>query len=230
MQLNKLTVAMPDDPIHALFLSELLSAKLCHDLAGPIGALNNGVEFLKEGADDGVGLAAEATDLLAMSALEARAKLQIFRQAYGVINEPGQVPLEELKQLLNDFFTYSKTSVEWNGDATEIPSPTRRLLLNIILLANTTLPLGGTITVYVDAEKRRTFCKIRAAGDKIRFAPEVDDILKGKSDRSAITTHTAQPYLLHLLALAGNTVLKHREEENSIAFEADIPNPKLSSE
>lgn len=31
-----------------LRLAELLTTRLCHDLSGPIGAVNNGAEFLGE--------------------------------------------------------------------------------------------------------------------------------------------------------------------------------------
>ena len=32
-----------------LDLAALVSARLCHDLAGPVGAVNNGAELLAEG-------------------------------------------------------------------------------------------------------------------------------------------------------------------------------------
>ena len=37
---------------------ELLASRLCHDLVGPVGAVNNGLELLVE--DDEMGLADEA--------------------------------------------------------------------------------------------------------------------------------------------------------------------------
>ena len=35
-----------------LDLAALLSARLCHDLAGPVGAVNNGAELLAEGGSE----------------------------------------------------------------------------------------------------------------------------------------------------------------------------------
>ena len=67
---------------------ELLSARLCHELSGPIAAINNGVELL---ADEDSGLASpsspaflhDAAALVSDSARRARSRLQFYRFAYG---------------------------------------------------------------------------------------------------------------------------------------------------
>ena len=67
---------------------EILASKICHDLISPIGAVNNGVELMEEmGPDAGP----EATGLIAYSAHQASAKLQVFRVAYGVGGAACQV-------------------------------------------------------------------------------------------------------------------------------------------
>jgi histidine phosphotransferase ChpT len=33
-------------------LLELLSSRICHDLVSPVGAINNGIEFMEDSADD----------------------------------------------------------------------------------------------------------------------------------------------------------------------------------
>ena len=40
-----------------LQLAPLLCARLCHDLAGPFGAVNNGAELLKDDGEDSVDMA-----------------------------------------------------------------------------------------------------------------------------------------------------------------------------
>jgi len=46
-------------------LAEMLCTRLCHDLTGPIGAVNNGAEFLSE---DGFDMQHEAMQLIFTSA------------------------------------------------------------------------------------------------------------------------------------------------------------------
>ncbi len=59
---------------------ELLMARLCHDLAGPIAAVGHGAEAL---ADDDQNLAGEALRLVAEGAIRAASRLQFYRFAYG---------------------------------------------------------------------------------------------------------------------------------------------------
>ena len=49
-------------------LAEMLCTRLCHDLTGPIGAVNNGAEFL---GDEGFDMQNEAVQLILSSAHEA---------------------------------------------------------------------------------------------------------------------------------------------------------------
>ena len=62
-------------------LAEMLCSKLCHDLISPIGAINNGLEFLQD-ADSG--MADDAAILIGGSAKRAAQKLDYFRLAFGV--------------------------------------------------------------------------------------------------------------------------------------------------
>src|SRR5712691_824923 len=59
---------------------ELLAARLCHDLIGPISAISNGVELL---ADEEPEFARDAVALVGDSARKASGRLQFYRFAYG---------------------------------------------------------------------------------------------------------------------------------------------------
>ena len=61
---------------------ELLASRICHDLVSPVGAINNGVEFMEEMGDDAE-QRKEALGLISHSASQASAKLMAFRIAYG---------------------------------------------------------------------------------------------------------------------------------------------------
>src|SRR3954470_6811530 len=74
---------------------ELLASRVCHDLISPVGAVHNGVEFLQE---TGVEAGAEAVALIAHSAQQASAKLQIFRLAYGAGGRDPNIKPEDVKK------------------------------------------------------------------------------------------------------------------------------------
>ncbi len=64
-----------------LRVAELLASRLCHDLVGPIGAVNNGMELLE---DSDLDMAQDAVRLAGNSAEHASTLLQFFRLAYGM--------------------------------------------------------------------------------------------------------------------------------------------------
>ncbi len=62
-------------------LSEAITARLCHDLIGPMGAVHNSVELVEESET-----AAESEDIMSMvkdSAKQAEGRLAFFRAAFG---------------------------------------------------------------------------------------------------------------------------------------------------
>ena len=69
---------MVEDATLELTLIELISSRICHDLVGPVGAVNAGAELMGE---DGVG-DDEALALMRKSGLEAARRLQLFRLAF----------------------------------------------------------------------------------------------------------------------------------------------------
>ena len=71
---------MADSSNWEIELAALLSARLCHDLAGPVGAVNNGAELLSDGDADGM---EDARDLISSCAGQAVRRLRFFRLAYG---------------------------------------------------------------------------------------------------------------------------------------------------
>ena len=91
---------------------ELLASKVCHDLISPIGAVNNGIEFLTEmGPDAGE----EVTDLIAFSAGQASAKLKAYRMAYGAGGADDSIKPEEVHEAIQAIVgAEDKVTQEWD--------------------------------------------------------------------------------------------------------------------
>ena len=71
-------------------MSELLLTRFTHDIAGPVSAVSNGLDFLMQdskNADDpgGIEIRNQAVDLVEESAKQSLARLQAYRMAYGVV-------------------------------------------------------------------------------------------------------------------------------------------------
>lgn len=193
-----------------LKIAELLCTRMCHDITGPIGAVNNGAEFLKE---EGFDMQSQAIELITNSAAEAVNRLQFYRKAYGRINDDGEASLSDNKKITQDFLAGvgSKIKLDWpdihtDASGVSVSRKMARLVLNLIIVATTTLIRGGTISVRVTAiggEEDTKFDKqisIEAAGPNVKWEKELDQILSGQAEDADLTPKTIQPYFTRKLA------------------------------
>ncbi len=125
-----------------LRLAQLLSSRLCHDLAGPAGAVANGLELLGEAVDDQAIRA-----LLAASSLRLGRCLALQRAAFGLSGGRLEMPAAEARALALDYVAGSKLTLDWPAVAAGdvVTAQFGRLLLCVVLLAVGALPRGGHI-------------------------------------------------------------------------------------
>jgi histidine phosphotransferase ChpT len=119
-------------------LAALVSARLCHDLISPIGAIGNGLELLELAGEPPSPELALVGDSLAT----ALAKLRFFRIAFGPADAGARLPREDAAQVCAAMFT-GRLTVDWS--APDLPRPLARLGCLAILCLEKTLPLGGTL-------------------------------------------------------------------------------------
>ena len=188
--------------ISEIKLAEMLCTRLCHDLTGPIGAVNNGAEFL---AEEGFDMQNEAMQLVVSSAHEAVNRLQFYRQAYGRVNDHGEASLSEKKQLATEFFSTTKLKLDWPDAYTDasgisVSQKMARLLINLMIIVQGAMIRGGTLSVKVgETDQTREFI-LSAVGETVKLEAEMLTILKGEGDASMLSPKTAQAFLAAKLA------------------------------
>jgi histidine phosphotransferase ChpT len=144
-------------------VAELLASRLCHDLVGPIGAVNNGMELME---DESFGMADDAMALAANSAEQASTLLQFYRLAYGMAGQRHGGDVEPIRALAASFLTHSKTELDWpSGPIPEgMPEGAMKMLLNLIVLAAEALPRGGTVGVAMSRGGGGLELEVKAVG------------------------------------------------------------------
>lgn len=183
-------------------LAEMLCTRLCHDLTGPIGAVNNGAEFL---GDEGFDMQNEAVKLILTSASEAVHRLQFYRLAYGRVNDSGEACLADKKAIATDFFSGTKITLDWPDSHTDasgisISQKMARLILNLLIVAGSSLIRGGTISVRLSATDDEKRIDVVAEGTTIKFDPETAMVLRGEGTEGMLSPKSAQLFLAAKIA------------------------------
>ena len=182
-----------------LRIAELLASRLCHDLVGPIGAVNNGMELL---ADDEFGMAEDALQLASTSARRAADSLQFFRLAYGMAGSRVGGELSELRNLAQAHLKVSKTELDWPDAAPPdgAPDDLGKLLLNMIELGVEALPRGGRLTVGVSGGNGGVAVEVVAAGEGAQMRPETLAALSPKAPLDELTPRNVHGHFTSLVA------------------------------
>lgn len=191
-------------------LAELLCARLCHDLAGPVGAAAAGAELIEE---MGAEADPDTLGLVAASAAGAAARLKFLRAALGPASESPQ-PAAKLGELARAYIEAGSASgpfpctLDWRVGSGDVGGREARLLLNLVLLARDCLPKGGRITVEA--------ASVAAEGEAAALPGEAAEALAGTHHPEG--PRAAQAVLARLLAGEANRPLTVEKGQGSVLF------------
>jgi histidine phosphotransferase ChpT len=182
----------------ALELAALLCSRVCHDLISPVGAIVNGLEVLDDNPkpED----KEFALDLIRKSAKTASARLQFCRLAFGAAGSAGAViDLGDAQNMARGHLEDAKTKIEWNLPRVLLPKNKVKLLLNMLVIAQQTIPRGGVLKVDPIGEGDPHGFRVTASGMNARLPQNIVDMLASE-EVGTIDAHAVQPYYTRLLA------------------------------
>ncbi len=173
---------------------ELLSARLCHELAGPVSAVVNGVELMSEEDPD---FAADAVRLVATSARTVSRRLQFYRFAYGSLPGEGASP-QIGRELAQKYFEAGNVRCDWPADEPARAMAWQRLACVLVVLAAEALPRGGTVSVRGNGAGGGMV--VEADGDTVRLTPEAQAGLRSDMPIENLTARGVHAHLCQLFA------------------------------
>lgn len=205
---------------HESAIIELLASRICHDLISPVGAINNGIEFMEDAADDPESIK-QASELIAHSAQAAAARLQAFRIAYGAGGRDGNIKPEDIQKAFGSLTKADgKIRQSWDPfSSLGIDAKTPgfcKVLMGAMMLAMECLPKGGT--VYVEPGTA-TETWIRAEGPDAVVRENVEKALERSLPPEDIDPRLVHPYALSLIAESyGFIILIKETGENRVTY------------
>ena len=170
---------------------ELIAARLCHDLIGPISAISNGAELL---ADEEPEFARDAVALVGDSAKKALRNLQFYRFAYAFGGGAPAGPAPHL--LAAEFFAQTAIECDYRTEARALPLDQQKLACAMLALAGESLPRGGRLVLSAGAAGPQ----VDATGARHGPSPEIRAALSLAVPTAELTSRTVGGYFAGLLA------------------------------
>ena len=197
---------------------QLLCSRLCHDLAGSVGAVNAGLELLEEAAaKDGGANGNDALALAARSARQTARRLAFYRMAFGFGAGRGRVvgggdavaggdqSLAKARDLAAALLDDGRINLSWPEDqelaADKLLGASGvKLLLNLILLGLDSLPRGGGLGVHFADLSDGVGMAIMASGPGARLKDDYLTVMTRDVPADALTAYNVQAHFTWLLA------------------------------
>lgn len=185
-----------------LSVAKLLCSRLCHDLVGPIGAVNTGLEFLDEGLDED----GKALELIVKSGSEATRRLAFFRIAFGHgAGTGGKATLTEAQALAAGLLAESKVGLDWPENADDQPQgpvlpEVVKVILNMVLIASESLPKGGTVGLRFAELPEGLGVAVTAEGQGAKLRDDIGTALADGAEAGELTARNVHGYFAQILA------------------------------
>jgi histidine phosphotransferase ChpT len=201
-------------------LAALISSKICHDLAGQIGAINNGLELLEEENDEDTRY--YALELIHNSAKAAWAQLDFHRLAFGASSSLGAVvPLGHVEQVARRYIENPKRKIHWQANLQDIDKENAKLLLGVLSVALTSLPAGGDFYVGIQSSNAgrgpaRMKVGIICRGKSARIQEGVAEVFAGKEAKVADTKLVVAYYASRLASQGHYKINAVKEGDDAI--------------
>ncbi len=194
-----------------------LVSRVCHDLVGPLGAVVNGLEVMEDERD--AAMRADALKIVSSSALQALARLQFLRIAFGAAGSAGaELDVGEVGRLVGGLLEGGKVQLNWQSPHVNWPKNWAKLLMNSALLGADCLPRGGQLDVAVSADPAAPSFKITATSPHARVLEEVANAVRG--EEAHLDARAIQPYLTHKLSRDLNAGLTLTAREGAVELAA----------
>jgi histidine phosphotransferase ChpT len=208
---------MAADELASLDLVALVCSRVCHDLISPVSAIVNGLEVLEDEKDEA--MRKNALELIRKSAAAASAKLQFCRLAFGAAGSAGaQIDLGDAEGVARGILQDDKASIEWKLPRVLLPKNRVKLLLNLVLVALSTIPRGGKVKVEPVGEGEAMGFRLSTEGTGAKIPAATPALLEGVPE--GLDAHHIQPYYAGLLARSVGLKLTLTPGSDSVVINA----------
>src|SRR5690606_31652527 len=118
-------------------------------------------------------------------------RLQFARLAFGAAGSAGAaIDLADAEQMARSAVADSKAEMTWTAPRALLPKNNVKVLLNLVLIALTTIPRGGKLNVNVEGTNSLARFTLETEGVSARIPAGLVDLLGGGTAEGRVDAHT----------------------------------------
>ncbi|MDP5110471.1 MAG: histidine phosphotransferase family protein [Rickettsiaceae bacterium] len=196
-------------------LLQALNAKLCHDLAGSIGTVDNCLNLID---NDNKAIGKQAKELAIIESANLVKRIKFFRTVYGLSEGEDKLSLVTLSKLLQDFFadTKVKFSIKHDPGVIYMNFMIAKAVICLAVIAGSSAISGGEVAVFIP-EGDKTPITIKATGKNIVVKEDSLNILKGEPG-IPISVSNCREHYVNSICSNGNYNIKVTTAKGSLEF------------
>ncbi len=170
---------MPDE----LELSQLMSAKLCHDLAGTVGTIDSCFNLLDHSNKE---VAKKAKILASEELVNLVNKIRLFRTAYGLVDAENDISIASVQELINTFFANKKIDKQFyfDSDFIYVNDYFVKLIICLSMIIAKHISYSGEMRFYLNKDHNQPL-KFIAKSNSFSLKDDSLEILEGKGNNNS---------------------------------------------
>ena len=194
----------------------MVCSKILHDIAGPIGAIMNGVELLADTGDGGD--QEEIIDLIRSSADQLSSQVKAFRIAFGALSSGwGEIGIMDFRYALESYAGFRSFSLRWTTEGETIHKDLAKLVMNAAFIMGDVVRKKGELHITRTGDVHDYSFTIEALGEGIILPDDQKGILDG-SQMPPQSTSNMSAYLVRAIAESLNLTVTVDVSANAIVI------------
>jgi len=179
-----------------LKLIEALGSKICHDLAGSIGTIDNCLGLLDS---DNKIIGEQAKNLALQESKSLVKHIKFFRSTYGLVENESRLSIIDIVNTLKDFFNNSK--IKFNAHIMDnllsINAHMAKVAYCLVSIASENIGFEGSIDLYIN-EENDTLFKIQSNGRNFHLKHGSFVVLSGDMAEPLTITNCREHYVSNI--------------------------------
>lgn len=186
---------------NSLKLIQALGSKICHDLAGSIGTIDNCLGLLDS---DNKIIRKQAKNLVLEESKNLVKRIKFFRSTYGLAENELKLNIVEMVDILRKFFEDTKINFNAHimGDLLSVDAHMAKVAYSLVSIASENIGLEGEIDLYVN-EKDDTLFKVHSKGRKLHLKHGSFAVLGGNITELLTITNCREYYASNICSEHG---------------------------